>query len=113
MHLCNLLLGLPHNSLSYLPEPDQMLKFPFLFALNANLNKQKKSLSTEWSPQALDDYSELLVCMQNVVKTKQVFYGNWAKYPNKQGSLGTTHPKRSGDLQNLFTSKREKIFFLS
>lgn len=113
MHLCNLLLGLPHSSLSYLPGPDQMLEFLFCFALNACLNKQKQTLSKEWSPQALDDYSELVVRMQNVVITKQVFYGNCAKYPNKQGSFGTTHPKPSGDLQNLFTSEREKIFSLS
>lgn len=111
MHLCSLLLGLPHNSLSYLPEPDQMLEFTFCIASNAYLNKQKQTLSKEWSPQALDDYSELIVRMQNVI-TKQVFYGNCAKYSNKQGSSGTTPPKPSGDLQNLFTSEREKVFSL-
>lgn len=90
-----------------------MLEFPFSFALNAYLNKQKQTLSREQSPQALDYYSELAVLLQNVVITKQVYYGNCAKYPNKQGSSGTTHPKPSGHLQNLFTNEREKIFSIS
>lgn len=62
MHLCSLLLSLPCNSLSYLPEPDQMPGFPLCSALNVYLNKQKQTLSKKWSKSSGSGWLQWIDC---------------------------------------------------